>query len=138
MTRLLIGAVLACLWCSFGAWAQGVVCREASCRDTLFLLTSTSDQRAYGMLMTLPLDAPCVAARMVVLDMDNRRLGESELLVPGEQGRVRLGRGFAQGVHPVRLVVSGCDTQPQQVRRIMLNKASPDHGSRAVMVEVGA
>ena len=65
--------------------------------------------------------------------MDNQRLGETDLLVPGEQGRVRLGQGFAAGVHPVRLVVSGCDAQLQRVRRITLNKASPDHGWRAMV-----
>jgi hypothetical protein len=137
MTRFLIWAVLAQVSLCFGAFAQSKLCHETACRDDVFLLDSASILRAYGMLMTLPADAPCAVARVVVMDMDDRRLGETDLLVPGEQGRVRLGYGFAAGVHPVRLVVSGCDATPQHVRRITLNKASPDHGWRAFTIAVG-
>jgi hypothetical protein len=83
------------------------------------------------MLMTLPADAPCAVARIVVFDANHRPLGQSGLLVPGQQGRVRLGQGFAVGEHQLNLRVSGCDAKAVSVRRITLNKASPDHGWRS-------
>ncbi len=128
MKTHLCGAVLAlgCL-CQMVA-AQGV-------RD-IYLLHSASELRSYGVLMTLPADAPCAAARIVVLDAQDRLLGQSGLLVPGEQGRVRLGQGFAVGVHELRLHVSGCAARAVLVRRITLNKASPDHGWRGFVLSV--
>jgi hypothetical protein len=134
MKTFLCGAGLAL----FSLWhpvaAQEARCAATGCNTPIYLLQSTSDERAYGVLATLPADAPCAAARFVVLDMTNRPLGESGLLMPGEQGRVRLGRGFAIGVHPLRMYVSGCEAVPVLVRRITLNKASPDHGWRSVPV----
>jgi hypothetical protein len=130
MIRFLFGAIMALLSLCNAARAQGNACRDALCRADFFVLHSASDARTYGVLMTLPVDAPCAVARVVVLDIDNRTLGQSDLLMPGEQGRVRLGRGFAEGEHRLRLHVSGCAAQAVMVRRITLNKASPDHGWR--------
>jgi hypothetical protein len=131
MTRFLIGAVLAFFSVCSAARAQGVACDDATCRSEVFVLHSASDANSYGMLATLPADAPCAVARIVALDMQNRRFGETDLLVPGAQGRIRLGQGFDAGLHPVRLMVSGCIARPIAVRRITMNKASPDHGWRA-------
>ncbi len=130
MTRFLPEAVLACLMLCSGARAQNTYCNDATCQPDVYLLHSASDRRSYGMVMTLPADAPCAVARVVVLNMDNRSLGETGLLVPGQSGRVRLGQGFEAGQHPVRLFVSGCDAAPVMVRRITFGKASPDHGWR--------
>jgi hypothetical protein len=131
MTRLLIGAVWALLSLCKMAHAQADECRAATCSTDVYVLHSASDARTYGLLMTLPHDAPCDVARFVVLDMANRPLGQTGLLMPGEQGRVRLGHGFAAGRHALHLRVSGCATRPVMVRGITINKTSPDHGWRA-------
>lgn len=139
MKTFLCRAFLALFCLCYPVAAQEARCAATGCNTYIYVLQSASDERAYGVLATLPADAPCAAARFVVLDMANRHLGESGLLIPGEQGRVRLGQGFAAGGHPLRLHVSGCDARPALVRRITLNKASPDHGWRvAPIVDVDA
>jgi hypothetical protein len=131
MNTFSCGAILALVSLCYPVAAQEARCAATGCNTAIYIMRSASDSSVYGMLATLPADAPCVVGRIVAVDMQDRHLGESGLLSPGEQGRIRLGHGFVAGLHPMRLFVSGCAAQPAQMRRITLNKASPDHGWRA-------
>jgi hypothetical protein len=58
-------------------------------------------------------------------------LGHTPPLLPGELAVVRMGRGFPEGVNRVTVASVGCEAHPAATRRVVLAKASPDHGWRA-------
>jgi hypothetical protein len=138
MTRFLFGAVLALGSSCVSAIAQPPACSGSVCRSNIYVLRSVSATHNYAVLVSLPDDAPCDLARFVVSDADHRPLGQTDALAPGEQGRVRIGRGYDTGVHPLRIIVPGCAVRPEDVRAITLGKASPDHGWRAAQIVLAA
>jgi hypothetical protein len=138
MTRFLSGAVLALGLSCVPAVAQPPACDGAVCVSNIYLLRSVSAAHNYAVLVSLPDDAPCDLARFVVSDADHRPLGQTDALAPGEQGRVRIGQGYDTGVHPLRVVVSGCAARPEGIRAIRVGRASPDHGWRALHVVLAA
>ncbi|MEZ5798454.1 MAG: hypothetical protein R3D63_13830 [Paracoccaceae bacterium] len=97
--------------------------------EQLFLLTSVSETRSYGVLVLAP-DKGCGAMRFLVY-ADGALLARSPTLAPGEGAVVRLGNGFAEGEHLLRIETAGCADQPFTGRRVVLKKTSPDHGWRA-------
>jgi hypothetical protein len=138
MTRTLGGAFAAYVMSCLTAIAQPPACDGGWCRAEIYLLRSASETRSYAVLVSLPEDAPCAVARIVVADVRARPLGQTEALVPGAQGRVRIGQGYGAGVHPLRVMVTGCAARATGVRAITLGKASPDHGWRAGQIVLAA
>lgn len=109
------------------AWFSLWLASPALSEHTRFVLTSTSDAIAYGVLVAVP-TTDCAAARVVV-----RAAGgswRSATLAPGEQAVIRLGPGFKPGSHPATVEVLGCDEPAHALRRVTLAKPSPDHGWR--------
>jgi hypothetical protein len=108
--------------------AESLRC-AAGCR-TEYQLTSASDTRRYGILIAAP-DAGCRRVRFRVADERSVPLGQTPPLAPGELAVVRIGRGFAQGVHLLTIDAEGCASGPAATRRVTLAKRSPDHGWRS-------
>jgi hypothetical protein len=123
---LLAGLVLAC--------PQSVQSDEAACPihgcPTTVSFASISDSRAYGLLIAAP-DSDCRHVRFRVEGEGAAFLGHTPPLAPGELAVVRLGHGFPAGENRVTIASEGCDAHPAALRRVVLEKASPDHGWRA-------
>jgi hypothetical protein len=114
------------------ALAPPVAADISSCRSdcgTDYRLTSASETRSYGILIAAP-DTGCRHVRFRVRDATATFLGQTPPLGPGELAVVRMGRGFAQGVHLLTIASEGCQTAPAATRRVTLTKLSPDHGWR--------
>jgi len=94
-----------------------------------YRLSSDSDRRTYGILIAAP-ENGCPRVRFRVETDASRFLGHTPPLGPGELAVVRLGRGFPRGEHLLSIASEGCDTAPAATRRVILAKASPDHGWR--------
>ncbi|NJM82775.1 MAG: hypothetical protein HC844_09965 [Tabrizicola sp.] len=97
---------------------------------TLYRLTSVSDQKAYGLLLAAPAES-CKRVSYRVADASGGHLGHTPPLLPGELAVVRMGRGFSEGEHLLRIEARGCAAGPAASRRVVLAKTSPDHGWRA-------
>ncbi len=102
----------------------------ASETDPGWTFHSVSDQRSYAIYMVAGGDAGCNLVRYRVTD-GRRMLAETHLVAPGEAVVVRIGSGFAQGAHNLKIRAIGCPQPPALARRIALGKRSPDHGWRA-------
>lgn len=104
-------------------------CRQRGC-PVLVSFASVSDSRSYGLLIAAP-DIGCRRVRFRVVGAGEVFLGHTPPLLPGELAVVRMGRGFPEGVNRVTVASIGCDAHPAATRRVVLAKASPDHGWRA-------
>lgn len=111
------------------AAADPPACRQGPCRQ-VFVLQSVAETRSYALLVVAPA-AGCRRVRYRVETPVGRFLGHSSPLVPGEVAIVRLGSGYAAGIHDLRIVAQGCGPGPALTRRVTLQKAAPDHGWRA-------
>jgi hypothetical protein len=96
--------------------------------ETVYLLSSSSETAAYGLLVVAPATG-CAATRVLV--QGPAGAWRSRSLRPGEVAVVRMGRGFRPGDHRLVLSGTGCGDSPWPVRRVVLGKAGPDHGWRA-------
>jgi hypothetical protein len=96
--------------------------------DTVFLMSSTSEQVRYGLLVMS--DEDCAQGRVTVQSGD--AMWKSATLGPGEIAVVRMGNGFAVGAHALILNASGCIGVVHAARSVVLGKQSPDHGWRAL------
>jgi hypothetical protein len=116
-----------CLFFPNFALAEGDICRNTC--PTSYRLTSTSELRSYGVLITAP-DTGCRHVRFRV-DRDGAAfLGHTPPLGPGELAVVRMGRGFVEGTHDLTISSEGCAARPAATRRVTLAKAAPDHSWR--------
>ncbi len=111
------------------ALADPVACRSSIC-PSLFALASVSDGKSYGILLAAP-KTGCRRVRYRVETLSREFLGHTPPLAPGAVAVVRMGMGFSEGVHPLRITAEGCSVAPALTRRVTLRKASPDHGWRA-------
>jgi hypothetical protein len=111
------------------AGADKLTCRGPDCA-LAFNLQSVSDAKSYGLLLEAPMGA-CGRVRYRVTSAGAEVLGHTPPLGPGEVAVVRMGRGFAEGDHILRIAADGCADPPLITRRVTLAKASPDHGWRA-------
>jgi hypothetical protein len=123
--------LLAGLFLPWPAIAQPVNedCRQHGCPVSVSF-ASVSDSRSYGLLIAAP-DIGCRRVRFRVEGAGQVFLGHTPPLLPGELAVVRMGRGFPEGVNRVTVASVGCDAHPAATRRVVLAKASPDHGWRA-------
>jgi hypothetical protein len=108
--------------------AQTLDCRNRHCAAA-YRLSSDSDLRSYGILIAAP-DSGCARVRFRVETAAAGFLGHTPPLGPGELAVVRLGRGFSPGEHWLTIASEGCESTPAATRRVILAKASPDHGWR--------
>lgn len=90
------------------------------------VLTSHSAGRSYGIYLEAAADAACRYVRYRVSGAGV--FVQTRPLRPGDGVVVRLGRGFVPGDHLLAIRPVGCRTAPVVARRVILNKASPDHG----------
>lgn len=134
MFRSLLAAGLAGLL-SCPAFCEPQPCGRATC-PALFHLSSSADSRTYALLLAAP-EAGCPRVRYRVETASQVFLGHTPPLAPGEVAVVRLGAGFAEGVHVLHIAALGCATGPVLARRVTLRKASPDHGWRAAALLAG-
>lgn len=105
-------------------------CLTSGC-PTAVSFASVSDNRSYGLLIAAP-DSGCRHVRFRVEGEGAVFLGHTPPLAPGELAVVRMGRGFPEGENRVTVASLGCDAPPAATRRVVLGKAGPDHGWRAV------
>lgn len=96
--------------------------------DTTFVMASTSAEVRYGLLVMA--DEDCNQSRVTVQIDD--LTWKSRTLGPGEITVVRMGRGFSEGAHVLKVVSAGCLGAPYAARSVVLGKLSPDHGWRAL------
>jgi hypothetical protein len=112
------------------------LCRRGICPG-VFSLSSVSDSKSYGLLLAAP-KTGCRRVRYRVETWSRDLLGKTVPLAPGEIAVVRMGIGFAEGVHSLRITAEGCTAAPALTRRVTLRKTSPDHGWRASAEATGA
>jgi len=118
-----------CLSCPVVLPADPALCARANCAYD-FQLASVSETKSYGLLMAAPRTG-CGHVRFRVETAAHGFLGRTPPLAPGEVAVVRMGPGFAEGVHALTIMAEGCSTAPSLVRRVTLDKPSPDHGVRS-------
>jgi hypothetical protein len=128
--RILLAGL--CLVVSLSASAEPLSCLGSACRAS-YSLTSTSMTRSYALLIVAP-ESGCRRVRFRIEGEGAVFLGHTPALAPGEVAVVRLGSGFSEGMHPLRIASEGCNARPALTRRVTLRKSSPDHGWRASMV----
>jgi hypothetical protein len=109
--------------------AEPVPCQEDGCAQG-FVLSSTSETSSYGLLITAP-DPGCRRLRYRIETEARQFLGHTPPLGPGETVVVRVGQGFAQGLHALSIRPEGCRSLPAMVLRVVLRKPAPNHGWRA-------
>ena len=97
--------------------------------DIAFVFTSISQTHQNGLYIAAQQGVDCHRRRYQVFDDDQRLLGQSGPLVPGEDALVRIGSGFKRGAVAVTVVTKDCDQIPASVRWLRLGKPSPDHGN---------
>ena len=100
---------------------------EGTAATLRLVLTSHSAGRSYGIYLEAGADAVCRFVRYRVSGAGVS--AQTRPLRPGDGVVVRLGRGFVPGEHLLAIRPVGCRTAPVVARRVILNKASPDHGS---------
>lgn len=93
------------------------------------VLATQSVDKTYGIYLLAPAEG-CTFVRYR-LSLPGRRM-QTVVLRAGEGRMMRLGTGFAPGTHAVQIEAVGCAQAPVLVRQVVLNKASPDHGARAL------
>lgn len=112
-----------------GLAALALCATPLTAADLTYVLTSASETRSYGLLLAAP-DTGCGRVRYAVTGAGGL-LGRSPALRPGEVSVIRMGAGFRPGDHVLRILTSGCTSDPPRARRVTLAKPSPDHGWRA-------
>lgn len=132
MTNFISLGLLALWLCVSPLSAQPIPCKGPGCGQLSFELTSASDRAQYGVLVRSPDQIACQSVQFIVSSDDRGIMGRTLPLQAGDVQVVRIGRGFTAGTHDFQIRASGCPVQPEQVRRVRLAKASPDHGWRAV------
>ena len=108
-------------------WMSGT----SAVADPVAQLTFTAQApgKSYGLYLAAPLGGSAfVRYRIDVSGMRPRTL----VLRAGEGRLVSLGSGFAAGAHRVQIAAEGCAQSPEMLRAVVLRKASPDHGARAL------
>ena len=101
--------------------------------DTAFQqigFASYSEAKTYGVYIMAAANLRCPFVRYR-LTAPGLRV-QTRPLRAGQAQMLRLGAGFAAGDHLVQIEAIGCDTAPVVARRVVLHKASPDHGARAL------
>ena len=91
--------------------------------------TSHDLDKSYGVYLVAPAKG-CAVARYLISGAGVRVM--SRPLRPGQAQMLHLGAGFAPGSHHLRLRSLGCAQAPALLRRVVMRKASPDHGARAL------
>jgi hypothetical protein len=129
MTNILLLAGLALLIPFTARADHDGACHSTGC-PTVISFASISDSRTYGLLIAAPYTG-CRHVRFRVEGADSGYLGQSPPLDPGALAVIRLGRGFPAGENRVTVASVGCDTPPAATRRVIFDKAGPDHGWRA-------
>lgn len=117
------------LFFSLPVAAEPGPCKDQPCTQE-FALESASAERSYGVLIAAP-DTGCLRVRYRVESVEHGFLGHTPPLAPGESAVVRMGNGFAEGVHALTIAPEGCQKSPALARRVLLHKHSPDHAWRA-------
>ncbi len=110
------------------AFGLGLALCGPALADTTFLMTSSSETVAYGVLVMAP-ETDCPASRVIV--RGSAGTWKSGTLQPGQLAVVRMGKGFSQGEHALRIETAGCSGAAFPARRVVLHKQSPDHAWRA-------
>jgi hypothetical protein len=104
-------------------------CRGPSCPQVVSL-SSVSATRSYGVLLAAP-ETGCRRVRYRIESEAQAFLGHTPPLAPGEIAVVRMGMGFAEGVHDLTVAPEGCTLGASMARAVALRKHAPDHGWRA-------
>ncbi|MGL5009141.1 MAG: hypothetical protein ACRC6I_04620 [Paracoccaceae bacterium] len=123
------------LFCAYTpVYAGAPDCQTAACGPVAFTLSSVSSTARYGVLVQTAATPDCTTVQFVIADGAAGVVGQTMALQPGAVQVVRIGAGYAEGEHALRVTASGCQAQPAVLRRVTLGKRSPDHGWRAAAV----